>query len=414
MSDTLAALMAQIDALAGAVHDGRDADCIALRIALQIDLSAALAQPDAQPVGWAVEFGAVSLPHGHPSRITCMSFYKTEAEAMVAASAMEFDNTVLRLYAGAAPKADAQPVAQSGEWEGAEEWMPLAWELCAEECGEEACTELVWEGGPVPEPWGDRWLKYEDEAKRLIALVRKCAPAAAPAAQPAAQDAAVRVPLTEPRIAAPAHVAEVTRDGMLWNNVVPDRLPIGTKLFTAANAEEALARRLAPFTPAHRRRLWNNSPEHQADARSMAGFERIVTLTERAHGALPTAALAATSSAHTEVVRPVNVSLRDIEHELRNLHGVYMAGGARRITPAGLRESVEKNRFNKPLWLASMTRKLPAGSAAYCSCCGEPQREVMHWNLLALCRTCLEVAVSPETSATTAALVEPNTDKGQQ
>ena len=80
----------------------------------------------------------------------------------------------------------AQPSAQgeaSNKWEGAEEWMPLAWELCADECGEEACTELVWEGGPVPEPWGDRWLKYEGEAKRLIALVRKHVPAAQPSAQ---------------------------------------------------------------------------------------------------------------------------------------------------------------------------------------------------------------------------------------
>lgn len=64
-----------------------------------------------------------------------------------------------------------EPVAK--DWEGAEYWMPLAWELCADECGEEACTELIWEGGPIPEPWGDRWLKYEDEAKRLIALVQK-------------------------------------------------------------------------------------------------------------------------------------------------------------------------------------------------------------------------------------------------
>lgn len=67
------------------------------------------------------------------------------------------------------------PVAP--EWEGAEEWQPLAWALCAEENGEDACTELVWEGGPIPEPWGDRWLKYEGEAKRLIALVRKAASA---------------------------------------------------------------------------------------------------------------------------------------------------------------------------------------------------------------------------------------------
>lgn len=80
-----------------------------------------------------------------------------------------------------ASTAAAAPEPVAGKWEGAEEWMPLAWALCADECGEEACTELVWEGGPVPEPWGDRWLKYEDEAKRLIALVREHVPATHPA-----------------------------------------------------------------------------------------------------------------------------------------------------------------------------------------------------------------------------------------
>jgi hypothetical protein len=74
-----------------------------------------------------------------------------------------------------APSEPAQPVP-TGKWEGAEEWMPLAWELCANECGEEACTELVWEGGPVPEPWGDRWLKYESQAREMIAMVRKHVP----------------------------------------------------------------------------------------------------------------------------------------------------------------------------------------------------------------------------------------------
>ena len=66
-------------------------------------------------------------------------------------------------------EAKDEPVA----WEGGEDWESLAWQLCADECGEEACTELIWEGGPIPEPWGDRWMKYEYEAKRLIALVRK-------------------------------------------------------------------------------------------------------------------------------------------------------------------------------------------------------------------------------------------------
>jgi len=74
--------------------------------------------------------------------------------------------------APAQPAPVQEPVAAK-DWEGAEYWMPLAWELCADECVEEACTELIWEGGPIPEPWGDRWMKYEDEAKRLIALVQK-------------------------------------------------------------------------------------------------------------------------------------------------------------------------------------------------------------------------------------------------
>lgn len=91
----------------------------------------------------------------------------------------------------------AQPQSEpAGNWEGAEEWMPLAWELCAEECGEDACNELVWEGGPVPEPWGERWLKYEDEAKRLIALVRKRVPLAAqPPERAAQQEAQERAPV---------------------------------------------------------------------------------------------------------------------------------------------------------------------------------------------------------------------------
>ena len=69
----------------------------------------------------------------------------------------------------ATPSVAPEPVA----WEGGEGWESLAWELCADENGEDACNELIWEGGPIPEPWGDRWMKYEGEAKRLIALVHK-------------------------------------------------------------------------------------------------------------------------------------------------------------------------------------------------------------------------------------------------
>ena len=65
------------------------------------------------------------------------------------------------------------PVQGAGKWGGGESWESLAWQLCADEHGEDACNELIWEGGPVPEPWGDRWMKYGDEAKRLISLVHK-------------------------------------------------------------------------------------------------------------------------------------------------------------------------------------------------------------------------------------------------
>ncbi len=79
-----------------------------------------------------------------------------------------------------------QPAQGPVAWEGAEGWEPLAWHLCAEENGEEACSELIWEGGAIPEPWGDRWLKYEHEAKRMIATVKKFAPPTQPAQEPVA------------------------------------------------------------------------------------------------------------------------------------------------------------------------------------------------------------------------------------
>ena len=68
---------------------------------------------------------------------------------------------------------DYEPEQEPVAWEGGEGWESLAWELCADENGEDSCNELIWEGGPIPEPWGDRWMKYEEEAKRLIALVQK-------------------------------------------------------------------------------------------------------------------------------------------------------------------------------------------------------------------------------------------------
>lgn len=67
------------------------------------------------------------------------------------------------------------PIGTEGNFRG---WEELAWQLCAEEHGEDACSDLLWEGGPNPEPWGDRWMKYEGEAKRMIMLVTTYAPKA--------------------------------------------------------------------------------------------------------------------------------------------------------------------------------------------------------------------------------------------
>ena len=74
---------------------------------------------------------------------------------------------------GFATTTSVQPEQEPVAWEGGEGWESLAWELCADENGEDSCNELIWEGGPIPEPWGDHWMKYEEEAKRLIALVQK-------------------------------------------------------------------------------------------------------------------------------------------------------------------------------------------------------------------------------------------------
>ena len=81
------------------------------------------------------------------------------------------------LAAERASREKHEPVA----WEGAEQWEPLAMFLCADENGPDSCHELIWEGHP-PEPWGERWQKYEREAKRMIDLVGQYAapPVAAP------------------------------------------------------------------------------------------------------------------------------------------------------------------------------------------------------------------------------------------
>jgi len=139
-----------------------------------------------------IENNYMSLPKSGSEAITAIKQARALDKKAENARELGLDYEPEERYTYGTPLLDAftkpapvqEPVA-ARDWEGAEYWMPLAWELCADECGEEACTELIWEGGPIPEPWGDRWLKYEDEAKRLIALVQKhTTPPAQPAPAP--------------------------------------------------------------------------------------------------------------------------------------------------------------------------------------------------------------------------------------
>ena len=139
---------------------------------------AALASPAVMPEGWVlvpkeptIEMckAAVVFANGN-------AVYKSVATEALAIEEGIYGEAYEAMLSASPqpPTAQAESVQGiSGKWEGAEYWMPLAWALCVEENGEESCSALIWEGGPVPEPWGERWLKYEDEAKRLIDLVQK-------------------------------------------------------------------------------------------------------------------------------------------------------------------------------------------------------------------------------------------------
>lgn len=72
------------------------------------------------------------------------------------------------------PAGSALPLAVGVEPEepyNGDGWELLAMALAAEE--HDDIHRLIWEGGPVPEPWGEVWQKYEGDAKRMIDLVQK-------------------------------------------------------------------------------------------------------------------------------------------------------------------------------------------------------------------------------------------------
>ena len=51
-----------------------------------------------QPAAWVFEWGAIDLPRGDPSRITCMSAHPTEAEALAQADGCDFKWRVYPAY----------------------------------------------------------------------------------------------------------------------------------------------------------------------------------------------------------------------------------------------------------------------------------------------------------------------------
>ena len=51
-----------------------------------------------EPAAWVFEWGAVALPHGHPSRITCMSAHPTKAEALALAESPDYNEFNYLVY----------------------------------------------------------------------------------------------------------------------------------------------------------------------------------------------------------------------------------------------------------------------------------------------------------------------------
>jgi hypothetical protein len=141
---------------------------------------------------------------------------------------------------------EAQPA-----WQG-EEWERLAWELCAREHGEDACNDLLWEGGPIPQPWGDRWLKYEGEAKQMIALVRQFAPARAERQEAAAAGQGERLLRVTELALSRFMMASYARAEAAAQDKAGVHFKAGDAeafLRDARDAEEALARASLPASP---------------------------------------------------------------------------------------------------------------------------------------------------------------------
>jgi hypothetical protein len=85
--------------------------------------SATLDALSGQAVAWAVEYGAVSLPHGDPSRITEWQVHATKEAAEASAKAMDFDSRIHPIPTN--PPAQQEPF-------GYFKATPFGWTDCAE------------------------------------------------------------------------------------------------------------------------------------------------------------------------------------------------------------------------------------------------------------------------------------------
>lgn len=76
-------------------HKSQPGPALRLAIGRAIESATLKALSGQEPVAWAVEYGAISLPQGHQSRITSWEVYAAKEAAEAAAIAMDFDSRIL-------------------------------------------------------------------------------------------------------------------------------------------------------------------------------------------------------------------------------------------------------------------------------------------------------------------------------
>jgi hypothetical protein len=99
LADDRAILIKNAHTLADFVHGSGDGPIEALHEAIDRLARTGLRDPDGgssptSDLAYVMEYGAISLPLGHPSRVTCSEVHGKFSEAAAAAAACEFDARV--------------------------------------------------------------------------------------------------------------------------------------------------------------------------------------------------------------------------------------------------------------------------------------------------------------------------------